>query len=86
MGSGSYSLSNEKWQEVFKIEIRETKPEKPGILGTKLFHKYAVEKFALIDIRTKEVIGLYDDYKYAKKQARYRYKKIINKIDRMLLG
>lgn len=43
-------------------------------------------EIALVVKGTNEVVGVYVDAKYAKKQAKYKFKKITKKVEKALLG
>lgn len=37
-------------------------------------------------ISSDELVGTYNDFKYAKKQARFKFKKITKQVEKILLG
>lgn len=43
-------------------------------------------EYHLINKHSGEVIGKYKDQRYAEKQAKYKYKKILRKLEKTLLG
>ena len=84
MGHEAYQKP-EKWEEIFSIVPFGTKTGKRGLLTLFGQREESDYKWALVDKRTAEIVGKYQDRLYAIKQARYKYRKIINKIDRILL-
>lgn len=64
------------WKEMFEIKLRS---EPDGDWGY-------VDYYELINKHSGEVVGTYDDEKYAEKQARYKYKKILSKLEKALLS
>lgn len=80
-----------KWNDYFKIKetILAHKIKRDSEQEYILDQEYSMffePKYEIIEISTSKVIGTYKDYKYAIKQARYKYKKIITKIDKILLS
>jgi len=61
-----------KWQDYYKIE-----DEWVEDIGFEA---------KLIVIATGEIVGKYKDTRYAEKQAKYKFKKILNKVETILLG
>ena len=43
-------------------------------------------KYKLIVRSTKQLVGTYNDERYAKKQARRKFKKIADRVEKILLG
>ena len=75
-GTSKYQHDRNKWHEMFYIE-RVTKQEK-GFMWDRV-------KFAVHHRTTNECIGTYDTYRYAAQQAEYRYRKAMNRIEKLLL-
>lgn len=65
-----------KWQDYYKIEEIFYQD---GDLGSMFVYNVVI-------ISTCEVVGKYKDEHYARKQAKYKFKKIANKVEKMLLG
>ena len=77
------------WKDLFDIEKREDY----GVQKKSWFRfwqdkdLYKIEeRFYVIDRRTNEVVGKYDDYYYAINRAKYKFKRNMRSVDRMLLG
>ena len=75
-----------KWKSLFTVEQRtvEIKEE----VGSFLFRRTRikkVEKWAVVS-SSGDVVGLYDDHKYASSRARYFYKKFMKGSEKILLG
>ncbi len=82
---------DKKWEEMFAIKLREEEETNRtiadkflGIVGLDGNHSRSV--WHVVDKRTKETIGSYQDRDYAIKQAKHKHRKIMNSIERMLLG
>lgn len=65
-----------KWQDYYKIEDEWIED---GDIGSHYESR-------LILIATGEIVGKYKDTKYAEKQAKYKFKKILAKLEKILLG
>ncbi len=65
------------WQSVYKVEpVDDPDPEDP----------YPWNAYTqVVNILTGEIVGKYKSMHYAKRQARYRYKKELKKIEKALL-
>lgn len=48
--------------------------------------QYYWREYHLVVISTGDVIGKYKDKKYAKKQAKYKFRKITSRVEKILLG
>lgn len=77
-------MVKDKWREVFDVIPYNRKDGKKGILG-RLLGREMKYGWAVVDKRTTEILGVYEDRVYAVKQARYKYKRLMNKIDKILL-
>jgi hypothetical protein len=66
------------WKDYFDIKEIDTSHEIDWELDMVKYH--------LIIKATGEVIAKYNDLKYAQKQAKFKYKKMSKKIERILLG
>jgi hypothetical protein len=65
------------WQDYFKIvEIEGAGPDQ-FLYDT---------KYQVIVVNTEQVVGTYKDFKYAQKQAKYKFKKISKRVEKLLLG
>lgn len=72
------------WRTMFSVEgIEERAYVK--FAGIKIPTKHNVAFYVVRDIRTGEILGKYNDYVYACKQAWYKYKKRLRKIEKILL-
>ncbi len=67
-----------KWDQYFKIVDVDKSHEDNFEWDNHEYH--------LVIISTGEVIGKYKDEKYAKKQAKYKFKRIANRVEKILLG
>jgi hypothetical protein len=80
------------WKDLFEIEKRITigAVQKSSwfrtIFGTDGFEPKTEERWFIVDKCTNEVVGKYDDYYYAINRAKYKFKRKMRSIDRMLLG
>jgi hypothetical protein len=74
-----------KWTDVYRVV------EKP-IISLDSENEYLVDhpssmyRYEIIEINSSKIIGSYQDYRYAIKQARYKYKKLIAMIEKILLS
>lgn len=66
-----------KWDDYFYIKCEYLNKEI-------VFESHYIYKVVIKN--TDEVVGTYNDERYAKKQARYKFKKIASKVERILLG
>lgn len=74
---------NEPWQNMFCVTHVVKKGSK-GFLG---FGKTPdIQAWVILEQGTGKIIGTYEDQVYAIKQARYKYRKALSKIDKILLG
>ncbi len=86
---GSYSIGGtQKWQELFEVKQHTIKPTKFDKVKEAVGLGFAYDKYEwhLVDRKANKIVGKYQNAGYAIKQAKYRYKKTINKIDKILLG
>lgn len=69
-----------KWQDYFDVVPVTPKDQDASdwMLGYN-------QEYAIVD-KNDVVIGTYKDYKYAIKQAKYKFKKIMSGVERILLG
>jgi hypothetical protein len=72
-----------KWQEYYTIVEIENIPKEGQSASSWMMGEYS--KYHLLDPDGK-IIGIYKDKKYAKKQAKYKFKKILAKLERILLA
>lgn len=66
-----------KWEEHFKIVRKE---------NCGLDFSDWNDEYELVLISTGEVVGKYKDETYARKQAKYKFKKISKQVEKILLG
>jgi hypothetical protein len=85
MGHDGYSRKVEKWEEIFEIYHDDKSEDKSLFDFITARIKVDDTRWVVRDKRTKEIVGRYKDHIYAVKQARHKYKKIMNKIDKILL-
>lgn len=67
-----------KWEDYF--ELSTISPDTP---------EYDSSKWWQVQLKIKvsgQVVGVYQDFKYAEKQAKYKFKKIIKQVEKTLLG
>lgn len=67
-----------KWDQYFKIVDVDKSDENDFWMDN---HEYQ-----LVVISTGEVVGTYKDEKYAKKQAKYKFKRLASQVEKILLG
>jgi hypothetical protein len=65
-----------KWNEYFEIKERYIED---GDLGTTYMYDLIIKS-------TNIIVASYKDESYAKKQAKYKFKKITNRVEKLLLG
>lgn len=73
-----------KWEEFFKIVTIEN----PAYTADSWIHDMeAREPWSLFQVTDPDglVVGTYKDFKYAKRQARYKFKKLQAKLEKILL-
>jgi len=70
------------WEDMFVIARVQVQKR-----GQKRFNLWNIadDEFHLTLISSNEVVGRYKDYKYCVKQAKYRFRKAMNKVERTLL-
>jgi hypothetical protein len=68
----------ENWKNYFEVKEVDESEEEHWALDVFEYH--------LINKHTGEVLGIYKDKRYAEKQAKYKYKKILSKLEKSLLG
>lgn len=66
------------WKNFFEIKEIDVSEEDNWMWDNYEYH--------LINKHSGEVIGKYKDQRYAEKQAKYKYKKILRKLEKTLLG
>ncbi len=67
-----------KWEDFYDVMID---PETSG--NDKM---YADIRFLVVEKATGKTVGSYRDHVYAMKQAKYKFKKNLDKIEKVLLG
>lgn len=80
---------NQKWKELYSLESTEEIVSATTVLGKKITMPWNREKlhvWKIVNNSNGKVLGVYADYYYAVKQARYKYKQQQKKIDRILLS
>ena len=79
---------NDRWKEMFRIESKD-EHAKLDVGGFTLPlpdpFRDKVRVHSIIDISTGEVLGKYSSWLYAIKQARYKYKRRMRKVEKILL-
>lgn len=65
------------WEEYYRVDRKENS----GVDFSDWLDTYQI-----VVISTNEVVGTYKDYKYARKQAKHKFKKIVKRVERILLG
>lgn len=83
----SFVKKKAEWKKMLTVEkqLTEVKEEVGSYFWRKTRIK-KVEKWAVMLSGSKEVLGLYDDHKYASSRARYFYKKYMRESETILLG
>lgn len=71
-----------KWQDYFEIQDALADPDSLDSIK----HWDFKSRYKLIDKSTGKIIGRYQDDKYARKQAKYKFKKMAKRVERILLG
>lgn len=69
-----------QWSDYFDIVVK----EQDDYVGLRA--AWLDPEWNLIVKGTNEVVGTYRDYKYAIKQAKYKFKKISSRVEKILLG
>lgn len=65
-----------KWNDYFQIiEVDREEHE--------MWYAY---EYKLVVIANQQVVGTYKDEKYAKKQAKYKFRRILKQVEKTLLG
>jgi hypothetical protein len=72
-----------KWNDYFKIECVEN-PAMQDITAS----NWMLEDYYKYELRDPDgnLIGSYKDFRYAKKQAEYKFKKMMAKLEKILLA
>ena len=65
-----------KWDDYFNIETE--------YINDGDYHSHY--QYKIVVKATKEIVGTYKDNRYAIKQAKYKFKKISNRVEKILLG
>ena len=76
-----------KWKTLLKTEA--VTVEVTEVSGSFLFRRERVKKAIKVAVKlisSDEILGLYDDDKYARSRARYFYKRMMRKSEKILLG
>lgn len=70
-----------KWNDYFKIVETEDGREKSAT-------SWMLDEYYVYELHDPEgkVVGSYKDLKYAKKQAKYKFKKLMAKLEKILLA
>ena len=73
-----------EWRSMFRVEmVQERATVKFGFFNVPT--KQMVAFYQIVENDTDEVVGKYNDYIYACKQAWYKYKKRLRKVEKILL-
>lgn len=72
-------MADEAWKTTFDI-VKRTERHEDGDLGS-----YLYEAWDVVNRHSGHVEGTYQDYKYAKKQARHKYKLIVRLIEKSFM-
>jgi hypothetical protein len=73
-------MTDDRWKTTFRIKQR-TERAVDGDLGTQY-----KESFDVINIHNEVVVGSYDTERYAIKQARRRYKKLVKLMEKSFMS
>lgn len=79
------------WKDIFEIERRDAKGTRSSV--TEFLMGFwtpssdsKAKRFYLIDKQTREVVGQYYDLEYTINRAKFKFKRRMRAVDRLLLG